>query len=162
MVNLQLIVAFNSSRVRGRERRAEAGYDWNDHCAIHLTLSYICVFLVLFLFLLLKCQGTGMIEVHFLSYANPRQNDHQNRCCSGQEVQGRCSSPCRTLFTVCVGFLHNIQGCYLGRKSSGILGNSSFVIPSNSLLQIPWRAIQSWPVRINLSSYGTIPLEGTY
>lgn len=103
--------------------------------------------LVLFLWasLLPLCQGTGMIEVHFLNYANPRQTDHQNRCCSGQEVQGRCSSPCRTLFTVCVGFLHNIQGCFLGRKSSGILGNSSFVIPSNSLLQIPWQSIQSWP-----------------
>lgn len=155
MVNLQLIVACNSSGARGRGRRAEAGY-----AAIHLTSSYICFFLVLFL--LFKCQGTGMIEVHFLSYANPRQTDHQNRCCSGQVVQGRCSSHCRTFLTVCVGFLNNIQGCFLGMKSSGILGNSSFVIPSDSLLQIPWQSIQSWPVRINLSSNGTIPLEGTY
>lgn len=92
-----------------------------------------------------------MIEVHFLSYANPRQTDHQNRCCSGQVVQGRCSLPCWTFFKACVGFLNNIQGCFLGMKSSGILGNSSFVIPSNSLLQIPWQSIQSWPVRINQS-----------
>ena len=103
--------------------------------------------LISLLFLYPQCQGTGMFEVRFLDYANPGQRDSQNRCCSGQEVQGKCSSPCRTFFSVCLG--PQTDSCVFGQKSSDVLGNGSFAIPSNSLLQVPWpNSLQSWPVSL--------------
>ena len=91
-----------------------------------------------------------MFEVRFLDYTNPGQRDWQNRCCSGQEVQGSCSSSCSTFFNVCLRPLTDTSTCVFGQKSSDVLGNSSFVIPSNSLIQVPWPAsLQSWPVRMN-------------
>lgn len=84
-----------------------------------------------------QCQGKGMFEVHFLDYSNPGQRDSQTRCCSGQEVQGRCPSPCSTFFSVCLR-PQVPSSCLFGQKSTEVLGNSSFVIPSNSLLLVPW------------------------
>lgn len=95
--------------------------------------------LVLFLLAssLPQCQGKGMFEVHFLDYSNPGQRDSQTKCCSGQEVQGRCPSPCSTFFSVCLR-PQVASSCLFGQESTEVLGNSSFVIPSNSLLLVPW------------------------
>ena len=110
-----------------------------------------------------------MFEVHFLDYANPGQRDSQSRCCRGQQLQDSCSSPCSTFFNVCLRPLNN-RKCEFGEKSSDVLGNGSFVIPSSSLLQIPWPVnLQSGPVRMNLlqnftpgeSWKTTAPLENT-
>lgn len=92
-----------------------------------------------------------MFEVRFLDYSNPGQRTGQKACCSGQEVQGSCSSPCSTFFRVCIRPLADTSSCIFGQKNSGVLGNSSFAIPSNSLLQIPWPDNLSWPVRLNLA-----------
>ena len=92
-----------------------------------------------------------MFEVRFLDYANPGQRTGQMACCSGQEVQGSCSSPCSTFFRVCVRPLADTTSCIFGQKNSEVLGNSSFSIPSNSLLEIPWPGSLSWPVSLNLA-----------
>ena len=92
-----------------------------------------------------------MFEVRFLDYANPGQRTGQMACCSGQEVDGSCPSPCSTFFRVCVRPLAGTAGCIFGEKNSDVLGNSSFAIPSNSLLQIPGPDSLSWPVRLNLA-----------
>ena len=92
-----------------------------------------------------------MFEVRFLDYANPGQRTGQMACCSGQEVQGSCSSPCSTFFRVCVRPLADTTSCIFGQKNSEVLGNSSFSIPSNSLLEIPWPGSLSWPVSLHLA-----------
>ncbi|XP_020604234.1 delta-like protein 1 isoform X2 [Orbicella faveolata] len=95
-------------------------------------------------------RATGMFEVRFLDYANPGQRTEQMACCSGQEVGGNCSSPCSTFFRVCVRPLADTTSCIFGQKNSDVLGNSSFAIPSNSLLQIPWPDSLSWPGSFSL------------
>lgn len=90
-----------------------------------------------------------MFEVRFLDYTNPGNRDGQMACCSGAvEAGGSCSSPCSTFFKVCLRPLsHAGPSCPFGQETSEVLGSGSFVIPSNSLLQIPWpNTLQSWPV----------------
>ncbi len=104
---------------------------------------------ILFFFQYFQTRATGMFEVRFLDYTNPGHRTVQMACCSGQEVEGSCSSPCSTFFSVCVRPLtDDSANCFFGQKTSDVLGNGSFAIPSNSLLQIPWpNTLQSWPVR---------------
>lgn len=93
-----------------------------------------------------------MFEVRFLDYTNPGNRNGQKTCCIGEETGGSCSSPCSTFFKVCLRPLtHTGPSCPFGQKTSDVLGNGSFVIPSNSLLQIPWPStLQSWPGSFSL------------
>lgn len=99
-----------------------------------------------------KTRATGMFEVRFLDYTNPGNRNGQKTCCSGVETGGSCSSPCSTFFRVCLRPLtHTGSSCPFGQETSDVLGSGSFVIPSNSLLQIPWpNTLQSWPGSFSL------------
>lgn len=99
-----------------------------------------------------ETRSTGMFEVRFLDYTNPGNRNGQKTCCIGEETGGSCSSPCSTFFKVCLRPLtHTGPSCPFGQKTSDVLGNGSFVIPSNSLLQIPWPStLQSWPGSFSL------------
>ena len=96
-----------------------------------------------------------MFEVRFLDYTNPGNRNGQKTCCIGEDTGGSCSSPCSTFFKVCLRPLtHTGPSCPFGQKTSDVLGNGSFEIPSNSLLQIPWPStLQSWPVSTNLLTH---------
>lgn len=113
-------------------------------CACKLYSSHILTHSFVFL----QTRATGMFEVRFLDYTNPGNRNGQKTCCSGVETGGSCSSPCSTFFRVCLRPLtHTGSSCPFGQKTSDVLGSGSFVIPSNSLLQIPWpNTLQSWPV----------------
>lgn len=95
--------------------------------------------------------GVGVFEVKLREIWNPGGRDMNQKCCSGSESSGVCSSPCRTFFYTCLRQYPrpaHPADCTYGHNTSRVYDESSFTLTSNNVVRFPFTA--NWPVRKEL------------
>ncbi|XP_031565278.1 delta-like protein 1 isoform X2 [Actinia tenebrosa] len=111
---------------------------------LHLYLILICASLP-------HVIGVGVFEVKLREIWNPGHRDMNQKCCSGTELKGVCSSPCRTFFYTCLRQYPrpaHPSDCTYGHNTSRVYNDSSFILTSNNVARFPFTP--NWPGSFSL------------
>ncbi|KAL8590103.1 hypothetical protein ACOMHN_034334 [Nucella lapillus] len=123
---------------------------WSAVPAARWTLLTVCLSLVA------QVRTTGVFELHLQSFRNAKGLNQDGNCCNGYRTEGKCSSPCKTFFRVCLTHYQvNIATdpspqCTFGEFSTPVVADNSVNfssrtdLPMDNPLRFPVREF-AWP-----------------
>lgn len=104
-----------------------------------------------------QVQASGVFELHLQSFRNNDGLNKDGNCCNGYRSEGKCTSPCKTFFRVCLTHYQaaiateSNPTCTFGEYTSPVVAENSVNfsartdLPMDNPLRFPVKEF-SWPV----------------